>query len=293
MTVIWDVFWFLAQVGGIALAIIAYACLVVVLTALFVPFVYRFSAAFGGAQAQDGSAVNARISWLFGLVVLDVADEIRLKVMGVPFVLSSPKSKLSTPEPKYSQTQPFILNEQSKKESEKEINQETNQETNQEINTGSKKRDKSSKKKVKQGRKSNVSLVKEIINYPDKGIVLRELCKMLRDLLRTSAPGFFEISGRFGFDTPEYTGYVTAALSSVQPFLGRRFLVDMLPDFGRKHFEAVVNARGSIKVFSVIAPVARFAASAPIRRLIAGLLKRRSAPKKKAKKGDKPIVQHF
>jgi len=133
--------------------------------------------------------------------------------------------------------------------------------------TTTKRRKKTEEKKSETG----TGFLSVIKNYPDKKALLSKTLLLVKQLLKTARPKYFKLGGEIGFDAPHHTGYLLAFLGVVRGMRG--FDIDITPDMKGRAFDITLNANGRVSLMGLCLPVAAFALSRPVRRLIGNYIK--------------------
>ncbi len=115
-----------------------------------------------------------------------------------------------------------------------------------------------------QGWKERLDGILETIHLWSDTRLMRELWSLVKDLIAIANPERLEISGRFGFENPAHTGYL---LMLTLPLAqgSKKIQFDAEPVWDQEIFEFKVDGQGSMKIYSLLFRLLKFARNKKIR----------------------------
>ena len=108
-----------------------------------------------------------------------------------------------------------------------------------------------------------------VLRYPERQDIQRRAWVMVKRLLRALLPKRLRLTGVIGFESPDQTGMAIGAIYAVlgmAPELGSRVLIQ--GNFQEPCLALRLRARGCLTVWALLFPLARFALSKPVWKLL-------------------------
>ena len=234
------------------------------------------------ARTKDDMNISAKAKWLFGIVVLrfeqgNNKNESDLYIFGRKY-----KNK-KTPEAKKSENAHKKESIDIKLPVEKTIQNEVKQNNEKEIKAVKKKKGffkfrknenkkEKSKKDINKKEKRQKFLL-EVINYPYKRELIDQTVLLIKRSIAAVKPKYFYLNGEVGFDSPNLTGLLLAAVGIVRGFNGMN--VDLTGNLEKETLDAELKLNGRTSLLVLIIPTVRYIASRPVRAIIKSYLSKR------------------
>ncbi len=117
----------------------------------------------------------------------------------------------------------------------------------------------------------------EIVYYPDRPYIQSLLIRKLKKIGRNIRPTHFQLTGRYGFDSPVTTANITSVYGLMAGWTGRirHYAVDLTPDFENEMFVGSLDTKGRLQGYMVLFPLLRIAISRRVWKLVKYISRRR------------------
>jgi hypothetical protein len=110
-----------------------------------------------------------------------------------------------------------------------------------------------------------------VVNHPDRQAIWDMTVDFAKREWRAVKPRMFRVTGRFGLDSPDKTGYAVGAAGVAKTLTGLN--IKLAGDFDRQMVDITASVQDRLMFFSVAYPLLMYCLRKPIRPIVFGLMR--------------------
>lgn len=264
---------FILKFIGVILALI----LAIILIVIFCNIKFRLS-----IDNEKGTIL--KVTYLFGIIsfIFDKNNDIlTLKVFGISiekfkYIFSfrnrkKSKNKVNSTEQKNEEDSKIIETLDIHKNEQNDENlSENDLSSNSNIDEKNSKEENIEEKTEVINVKAIFEKFKNILNYPDKKLILDSVNKLVRGLIHAIKIDYIKLDLEYGSGDPCDTGCIFGIISAIRPMIPSEHskYINIVPNFENEIFNINFSLKGKTSIFRLVVPIIKFVMLKPIKNII-------------------------